>query len=227
MPNAIQNDPPLPPLPLFFESPPSSLLKDSKALPQSRNPLINRTRRHSRLQAKEPRKMCPQTFKRSTWSCRRSCSIRSATATAPSPRHCIQWDGVSLAGMLGGAVDSLCGIIRCPHPSCTIRRRQLGQSCCGEICNHCKMQRLPKVCAHGSIYAISIIPSVRAAPIVSLQISHTNASPVSTRTGFGADLKFHIMMYECTIIPPYKNYQKCKKSVKAGLIPNPKHKKRL
>lgn len=65
-PNAIQNDRRSPSLPPFsvFKPPPSSLLKDSKALPQSRNPLINRARRHSRLRAKEPRKMCPQTLKR-------------------------------------------------------------------------------------------------------------------------------------------------------------------
>lgn len=66
-PNAIQNHRPLPPLPSFpvFKSPPGSLLKDSKALPQSRNPLIDRSRRHRRLRAKEPRKMCPQALKRS------------------------------------------------------------------------------------------------------------------------------------------------------------------
>jgi hypothetical protein len=67
-PNAKRqsNDPPSPPLPPFsvVESPPSSLLKDSKALPQSRNPLIDRTSCRSRLRAKETRKICAQTFKR-------------------------------------------------------------------------------------------------------------------------------------------------------------------
>ena len=67
---------------------------------------------------------------RSAFSCssRRSFSDRRAFATAPVPLHCRHFAGVSCTGMLGGAVDDLCGIIICPHPGCISRRRQFGQS---------------------------------------------------------------------------------------------------
>jgi hypothetical protein len=94
--------------------------------------------------------------------------------------------------MLGGAVDDLCGIIRCPHPGCTSFRRQLGQSFCGAISIQLKMQMLPKVCEHGSVYAISVDPSWRTVPMTSLHISQTSGTALIS---FGAEKKFHIMMF--------------------------------